>query len=147
MASVSQLVQGTTIEVSTTAQTELAPSPFPTMQGLECLMREVTWTGGTSPEIDTTTICSTAKEFKLGLADPGSISFSGHWKQDDAGHIILKTADSSKDLYLFVVTFEDATTFTFLASVQQRSWGASVDGVVTASYTLRLSGPTAETES
>jgi predicted secreted protein len=144
MASEVILVQGTHIRISTTAQTETAPSPLPAWALIDCIGKEIQVQGGTAPEIDVTSICSTAKEFRLGLQDPGSMTIAGHWKQGHPAHTALRTAAADKQLRLVEVEFEDGGIFRALASVQQRSWAASVDGVVTASYTLRLSGATLE---
>lgn len=146
MASEVLLVQGTSIRISTTAVSELAPSPLPTFATLDCISREIQYQGGTATENDTTTICSTAKEFRLGLSDSGTISVSGHWKQGHPAHTVIRTAEADKRTRLIVVQFEDGSTFSCLAFVSQRSWSAAVDGVVTASYNFRLTGPTLEVD-
>ena len=107
MASGVLLVQGTSIKISVAAATELAPSPTPTFATLDCIAREIQWQGGTSTENDTTTICSTAKEFRLGLSDSGTMSVSGHWKQGHSAHTVIRSADTDKQTRLIVVEFED----------------------------------------
>ena len=146
MASEVLLVQGTSIKISVAAQTELAPSPTPTFATLDCISREIQWQGGTATENDTTTICSTAKEFRLGLKDSGTMSVSGHWKQGHPAHTAIRTADADKQTRLIVVEFEDGSTFSALALISQRSWSAAVDGVVSATYNFRLTGDTLEVD-
>lgn len=145
MSSEVLLVQGTAIRISDGEVTELAPSPEPTFFTLDCITREITYTGGTATENDVTTICSTAKEFRLGLQDSGSLSVTGHWKPGNDAHEEIKVAAEDKLRRLIEVEFEDGSTFRALAYVSQRSWTAAVDGVVTATFNFRLTGPTMET--
>ncbi len=138
------LVQGLSISISNTEVTELAPSPTPASAILDCIGREIQYQGGTSTEIDVTSFCSTAKEFRLGLEDSGTMTVTGHWKQGNAAHGVLRTAASDKLRRLISVTFEDGSVFVALGFVSQRSWSAAVDGVVSASYSFRLTGDTLE---
>jgi len=146
MASEVVLVQGTSIKISVATVAELAPSPTPTFATLDCISREIQYQGGTATENDVTTICSTAKEFRLGLEDSGTMSVSGHWVQGNAAHTVIRTAAADKQTRLIVVEFEDGSTFSALALVSQRSWSASVDGVVSATYNFRLTGDTLEVD-
>lgn len=138
------LVQGTSIKISTTEVTTIPPNPTPQYATLDCIGREITYQSGSATEIDVTTLCSTAKEFRLGLVDPGTLSVTGHWKQGHAAHTAIRTAAVDKLSRLIQVTFSDYSTFSALAFVQQRSFSAAVDGVVTATYNFRLTGVTVE---
>lgn len=138
------LVQGTSVQVSEDAQTVTNPTPMPDMVSLDCTAREIQYQSGTANEIDVTTFCSTAKEFRLGLDDPGQFTFTGHWVQSDEAHAVIRAAALDKESRLFIVTFADGSTFSALGFVSQRSFSASVDGVVTGSFTIRLTGATAE---
>lgn len=138
------LVQGTSIKISVAAVSELNPSPTPVMATLDCIGREIQYQGGTATEIDVTTLCSTAKEFRLGLEDSGTMTVTGHWKQGNPAHAVIRAAASDKQTRLIEVTFEDGSIFKALAFVSQRSWSAAVDGVVTATYNFRLTGATEE---
>lgn len=140
MTSAVLLVQGMTLQISEAECEELNPSPLPTMATLDCVARDVTVTGGSKTETDVTTLCSTAKEFRLGLRDSGTMSISGHWKQGHAAHVVIRQADSDNLKRLLVATFSDGSVWKSLAFVSQRSWGASVDGVVSATYNFRLTG-------
>lgn len=134
------LVQGTQLQISATAVEELNPSPMPALVTLDCTAREINYQGGTAAEIDVTTFCSMAKEFRLGLEDPGQMTFNGHWVMTDAAQAVLRTAASDKATRLFIVTFEDGSVFKVLGFVASRSFSAAVDGVVTGSFVIRLSG-------
>lgn len=144
MSSEVLLVQGTAIRISDGEVAELTPSPEPTFHTLDCISREITYTGGTATENDVTTICSTAKEFRLGLQDSGSMSVTGHWKPGNAAHEETKAAAADKLTRLIEVEFQDGSTFRALAFVSQRSFSAAVDGVVTGTFNFRLTGPTSE---
>lgn len=146
MASEVVLVQGTSIKISVSEVTDVTPSPLPTFATLDCIGREIQYQGGTSPEIDVTTICSTAKEFRLGLEDPGTMTVTGHWVQGNAAHNVIRTAATDKLLRLIRVTFIDGSIFDALALVQSRAWSAAVDGVVSATFQFRLSGSVSETD-
>lgn len=140
------LVQGLSISISNNEVTELNPSPTPLVSLLDCIGREIQYQGGTATEIDVTTFCSTAKEFRLGLEDSGTMTVTGHWKQGNPAHDVIRTAAGDKLSRLVTVTFEDGSIFKCLAFVAQRSWTAAVDGVVTASYSFRLTGETEEVD-
>lgn len=138
------LVQGLSIRISNNEVTELSQSPSPASATLDCIGREIQYQGGTATEIDVTTFCSTAKEFRLGLEDSGNMTVSGHWKQGNAAHAVIRQAAADKLARLIEVEFADGSVFRCLAFVSQRSWSASVDGVVTATFNFRLTGATEE---
>jgi len=144
MASEVVLVQGSSIKISTVEVTDLAVSPSPAFATLDCIGREVQYQGGAADEIEVTTICSTAKEFRLGLEDSGTMSVTGHWVQTHPAHQAIRTAAADKLTRLIEVTFGDGSIFRALAIVSQRSWSAAVNGVVTATYNFRLTGSTQE---
>lgn len=145
MSSQVLLVQGTSLKISTTEATSTDPSSL-TFATIDCTTREIQWQGGQSSENDVTTICSTAKEFRLGLPDGGTMSINGHWVTGDAAQKIVRQADKDKKPRLIEVTFEDGSKFASLALVTQRSWAAAVDGVVSATFNFRLTGESLETE-
>ena len=143
MPSQALLVQGSSIRLTTNEQTAI-PFTAPAYVTLDCIGREIQLQGGTSPEIDTTSFCSTAKEFRLGLPDAGTMTIQGFWKQGHAAHTALRDAARDKLTRGMEITFEDFSTVRVLFSVQQRSFSMAVDGVVSASYTLRLTGELVE---
>lgn len=147
MASEVILVQGTEIRISTAEVTELGNSPASSQGGmatLDCISREIQYQGGQAPEIDTTTICSNAKEFRLGLEDPGTMSITGHWVQGHPAHAVIRAAAKDKKTRMIEVVFQDGSIFRALALVSQRSWSAAVDGVVSATFNFRLTGEVEE---
>jgi hypothetical protein len=139
-------VQGTAIRISTTEVTTAQPAVEPTFAALDCISRDINYQSGSSTEIDVTSICSTSREFRLGLPDAGTLTISGYWKQGTAGHTEFREAYNDKLSRLLEVEFEDGSTFRAVGYVQQRSFTAAVDGVVNASYTVRLTGDTNEND-
>lgn len=139
MSSKVLLVQGTSVEISTTVATDTTGAGL-TFETLDCTSRQVQWQGGTATENDVTTLCSTAKEFRLGLSDAGTLTVTGHWLQVDLAQKAIKAADKDKKARLVRVIFEDGSRFSSLAFVSQRSFDGSVDGVVSGAFAFRLSG-------
>jgi hypothetical protein len=148
MSSKVLLVQGTSIKISEEEATSTDPAQTPglTFEVLDCTGREIQWQGGQATENDVTTLCSTAKEFRLGLTDAGTMSVNGHWLQSDPAQKVIKAADRDKKPRLIQVIFEDGSIFASLALVSQRSWSGAVDGVVTGAFNFRLTGEPLETD-
>jgi len=144
MSSQAQLVQGSTLKISTAAVESLTSPATPLMADLSCLTREVNVQGGQATDIDTTALCSVAKETMLGLVDNGTVSINGYFKIGDAGHEALKAAAADKALRLLRIDFPNGSSWAGTVRVQQKTFALAVDGVVSASYNLRISGPTAE---
>jgi hypothetical protein len=113
---------------------------------LDCISRSITYDGGVAGEVDVSSFCSNAKETRFGLENSGTISVQGHWLQGHPAHAVIRAAALDKRKRLFEVTFVDGTTFKALAFVSQRSWAAAVDGVVSATFNFRLTGPVSESE-
>lgn len=139
MSSKVLLVQGTSVQISKEEATGTTDSNL-TFESLDCTGREIQWQGGQATEHDTTALCSTAKEFLLGLDDAGTMTINGHWVQADDAQKVIKAAAKDKKRRLIKVTFEDGSVFASLALVSQRSWSAPVDGVLTGTFNFRLTG-------
>lgn len=101
-----------------------------------------TFTGfdGSASEIDVTNLDSTAKEFRLGLVDPGQFTFEVDYDAANVGHIALRAKQVSGVLSNFKLTLPDATVVTFGAFVKKFSLGGGVDAVAKTSVDLRISG-------
>jgi hypothetical protein len=146
MASEVVLTQGTTVKISEAEVNELEPSPTPAMATLDCIGREVQVQGGTKTENDVTTLCSTAKEFRLGLKDAGSMTINGHWVQGHAAHTVIRAGESDSLTRLVEITFPNGSIWRSLALVSQRSFNFAVDGIVSAAFVFRLTGATQEVD-
>ena len=101
---------------------------------------------GSSSEIDVTDLSSTAKEFKMGLADSGSVSAEFFYIPADAQHAQLRSDWVARTLRNYRITFTDSpqTTWTFAAYVTSFSTTAAVDAALAGSFTLRISGSITE---
>ena len=144
MGSQATLAQGTEITVSTEEVTDVAITPAPLAEALQCITKQVQYQPGTKAEIDITTLCSTAKEFLLGLKDPGNLTLTGFYKSAHAGFKVLKQADKDNKSRLFTITFPDQTVIKVLGRVQQIPWSLAAEGVVDMTCTIRLTGEAVE---
>jgi len=97
---------------------------------------------GSASEIDTTTLDDSARTFRVGLKDEGQISFTCNFQPANTQHAQLKTDRTNRTLRNFKLLFTDSpvTTWSFAAYVMGISIANGVDGVTTASVTLRISG-------
>lgn len=96
---------------------------------------------GQASEIDVTTICSVAKEVRLGLQDFGGFSFEMNYVPDDVGQMAMQEAKASGAAlpFLFILpgTYGE---WAFDAYVKAFPIAGGVDGVLTSSVALRISG-------
>ena len=95
---------------------------------------------GAASEIDVTNLDSTAKEFRLGLSDPGQFTFEIDYDSANAGHIALRARQSSGVLSNFKLTLPNGGVITFFAYVKKFSLGGGVDAVAKTSVDLRITG-------
>jgi len=102
---------------------------------------------GEASEIDTTDLSSTAKEFRLGLVDNGSINLAMSFIPANTQHALLRTLSISgaENNYQLAFTDSPQTLWTFAAFVKGVPIDNSVDAVTTASINLRITGSVAET--
>lgn len=99
-------------------------------------------TGGSSPEIPATTICSTEAEYEIGLPDRGTTQLDYNFAPMTAIQVALKGFDSSKTLMAVKVALPNSGgEMVQLGFVQQQSEQVSVGGLWTASVTIRNTGP------
>lgn len=114
---------------------------------LRCTTKTIEYGGINTDEIEVTTLCSEGfKEFALGLSDPGTMSFDGHYVPEDEGQQEIIKAAEDKMPRLFKVTFADGTTFETVGVVKTRSWSVpEAGGVVARKVEVRLSGKPKET--
>jgi hypothetical protein len=111
----------------------------------------VTWTSianvksfsgfdGSASEIDITYLGSTAKEFKLGLIDPGHFSIQMDQDNTDAGQTALRAAQTSGASKQFKLTLPNSKTATFNGFVKKIDSQGGVDAVVKNSVEMRITG-------
>lgn len=104
--------------------------------------------GGSSPEIDATSLCSTAAEFELGLPDFGTTQLDFNFAPQTA--IQQAIADfysgdnSGQTMAVKVVLPNSGGTRIQLGFIQQTSETGANNGIWTGSLTIRNTGPSAD---
>lgn len=97
--------------------------------------------GGGKTENDASSLCSTAKEYELGLPDFGTTQMDFFFAPQTAIQIALAAFDASGDKMAVKVTLPKSGGIrTILGFVQSTSEQASVDGLWTGSMTIRNTG-------
>ncbi len=96
---------------------------------------------GAASEIERTNFDSTAKEFILGLFDPGQFTIEVDQDNSDAGQIALMTAQVTGLLKNFKLLLPNGNSATFTAYVKKFNSQGAVDQAVRRSADLRISGP------
>ncbi len=138
MSALYEKAQGTKIQI--TAE----PATSATLQqaswlDVSCSIKEVSFTGGQKQDIDVTTLCSTEQENINGLGAPSEISLSGNFYLNDAQDA-LRTAYDNDTVYGFKIIFPSGNGYSLLAEVRQHTWSVGTNGVVAATFSLRLKG-------
>lgn len=107
-----------------------------------CELTGVNQQDGGADQHEVTTRCSTAKEFKQGLSDPGTLQLDFNWAGNETVQAAMRAAKRSGEQIAFRLRFpDDGGTVIMLGTVQQTSFQGTVsDGVYRASATIRLSG-------
>ena len=106
-----------------------------------CELTGVDQQDGTTDEIEVTTICSTAKEFEVGLSDSGTLTLNYNFAPNEAVQAAFAAAKKSGDQVAVRITFPNGGgTIVMIGSVQQSSFSGAVSGVWTGSTQLKLSG-------
>ena len=95
---------------------------------------------GAASEIDRTNFDSTAKEFILGLVDPGHFGVEVDQDNSDAGQIALMTAQVTGLIKNFKLLLPNGNSATFAGYVKKFSSQGAVDQAIRRSADLRISG-------
>lgn len=88
---------------------------------------------GEASEIDTTTLCSVAKEKRLGLQDFGSFSIDYNWVMSDLAQIELRKAQADGKERQIKVILADGSIVYFAGFVKSATMSGGVDAVYTGS--------------
>jgi hypothetical protein len=94
--------------------------------------------------IDVTTLCSTAREYKLALKDGQEISVEAFYDPDDTVQAQLRTAlDNGTELPFKIILSDGSpgTEISFDALVMGWNIGAAIDNVYPLRVTLKPTGP------
>ena len=97
---------------------------------------------GQASEIDVTNLASVAKEFRLGLTDPGHFQFEYDQDNGDAGQVALRASMVAGTLksYKLILPSGSLPTASFSAFAKSASSASGVDQVAKGSTQLRISG-------
>jgi hypothetical protein len=133
MAAAPILTQNTTISIDDVSSTPVTINGVISISGIG---------SGSATEIDVTTLASTAKEYRQGLRDFGSISIELIRNQDDLGQVEMFNAMGLQATRTFIITLPTSTANvgTFEGFVQSISTDVSADGVVTGTAQVRITG-------
>lgn len=144
MASISMFGKGTVVEVSQNEYNEV-PSDLSTVSDLvdfSCVATSVQHSGISADNIDTSTLCSQAKEYEAGDIDPGELTFDAHFVPNEcAMYQALQAATYDRKKRLWVVTFGNGSKFACVGYVSNRPWSVpSMSEIVTQTITVKCSG-------
>jgi Lambda phage tail tube protein, TTP len=109
--------------------------------------RNVNGFDGVAAELDASNLASTAKEFLLGLVDPGHVTFECDDDSTDAGQISLAAHRAASSIANFKYVLNNGTTdtYTFNAFVKKFAMTSAVDQIVKRQAELRISGSVTKT--
>ncbi len=134
------------LDVDTTGKTvTVSGSPTATPVTFTAIANVKDFSGldGSASEIDVTNLDSTAKEFRLGLTDPGQFTMNFDYDDSNAGHQALRAKQISGVLTNFKVLFTNADAITFSGFVKKMTLAGGVDQVAKSSADIRISGAVA----
>ena len=98
---------------------------------------------GAATEIDTTTLCSAAKEFVMGIKDEGTMTFAVNYDPADVGQKRLQYLRDNQEVGAFRMTLTDvgSETWTWSGYVTSAPLGdVTPDTVYTMVYSIRITG-------
>ena len=101
----------------------------------------------TNPRVDVSHSLSPARDYKLGLQDNGSFSFDGNTVRGDEGYRTLLGLQESRANALYLVAAGDRAGFKeFLGGVEELSESGQLDGAVTFTASIFISGAIVNSE-
>lgn len=112
-----------------------------------CQHRSYSGFDGQASEIDTTTLCSTAKEKALGLQDFGGMSADLHYVEDDAFQIEAKLAKRQATPRWFKLVKKNNYVKIYEGYVRSISDSGAVDGTNTGTLAVTITGEVYEVAS
>ena len=110
-----------------------------------CELTSYNRSGGSSPEIDAESLCSTAKEYEIGLPDFGTTQMDFNFAPRTTIQLAIEAFyRSGAKTAVRVVLPNSGGTMTQLGFVQQSSEQAGKSGIWSGSVTIRNTGPRAD---
>jgi hypothetical protein len=106
-----------------------------------CEAKTFTGFDGQASEIDVTTMCSTAKEYRPGLQDFGSFNFSMNYVPTDPAQLAMQDAKAAgTSLWFNLILPGSLGTWVFQAFVRQMTITGGVDTALSSDVVLRITG-------
>ncbi len=109
-----------------------------------CELKGYNRQGGTSPEIDATSLCSTAAEFEVGLPDFGTTQLDFNFAPQTAIQLAIASyfsGDNAGDVTAMKIVLPNSGgSMVQLGTIQQTSEQSAVNGLWTGSATIRNTG-------
>lgn len=130
------------VDIDTTGKTITASSGTATPVQWTQVNNWKSWNGfdGQASELDKTNLSSSAKEFGLGIVDPGSLQIELDDDLADTGQGLLLAAYQTPSLKQFKVTLPNTKTATFAAFVRKFAQSGGTDQVLKRQVELRITG-------
>jgi hypothetical protein len=131
------------LEVNTVGLTLTVTGASVTPQTYTQVNNLKTFTGfdGEASEIDVTNLSSTAKEYRLGIVDPGKFSIEVDHDSTDPGQVAVRASQNAGTLKSYKLILPDGHTFSFSAFCKKFATSLGVDQVLKGSIDFRISGP------
>lgn len=106
-----------------------------------CELTGVDQQDGTADEIDATTVCSTAKEFEVGLSDSGTLTLNYNYAPKSDIQAAFRAAKKAGTEVAVRITFpKNGGTIVMIGQVQQSSFSGGNAALWTGSTQLKLTG-------
>jgi hypothetical protein len=112
--------------------------------GNACEAKDWAFDGGASDEIEKTTLCSSAKEFALGLSDSGNFNFNMNYVSTDPVEQELMRAKRDRLPRWVQVEYPDGSYTVFQAYCKTFNRTAAVGQMIMAAVAMRVTGDTIE---
>ena len=130
------------VYVNTTAKTIVGDDATFTSSTFTAVANIKDFTGfdGSASEMELTNLDSVAKEFRLGLNDPGQFSFNIDYDGANAGHIALRAKQLSGLVSTFKVVLPDRAAITFAGHVKKFTLAGGVDALAKTAVDIRITG-------
>ena len=90
--------------------------------------------------VESTNLAATTKTFLPGIISPGTISCDFNSDGANAGQDLIKSTVTSRSAIAFVIASADGSTFSGSSIITGYDYKAAVDGVITGSVTLQVTG-------
>ena len=90
--------------------------------------------------VESTNIAATTKTFLPGIISPGTISCDFLSDGGNAGQDLIKSTVTARTAIAFSIASADGSTFSGSSIITGYDYKAAVDGIITGSVTLQVTG-------